>query len=239
MSIARHIDHAVLHPTQTDEDLRAACRMCDAVGAASVCVKPFMVPRAAELLRDSRVLVSTVIGFPHGGAATEIKAAEARLACAQGARELDMVVNLGQALAGAWDYVEADIRAVVEAARERGASVKVILETGLIESDETKRELCRVGERAGAALVKTSTGFGYVKDARGKLSATGATEHDVRLMRAACGPAVGVKASGGIRTLADARKFLALGATRLGTSATAALVAEERGDASATFASDY
>jgi deoxyribose-phosphate aldolase len=198
-----------------------------------------MVPRAAELLRDSRVLVSTVIGFPHGGAATEIKAAEARLACKQGARELDMVVNLGQALAGAWDYVEADIRAVVEAARERDALVKVILETGLIESDETKRELCRVSERAGAAFVKTSTGFGYVKDARGELFATGATEHDVRLMRAACGPGVGVKASGGIRTLADARKLLALGATRLGTSATAVLVAAERDGASATPPSDY
>ncbi len=228
MSIARYIDHAVLHPTQTEEDLRAACAMCRELGTASVCVKPYLVPRAAELLAGSPVLVSTVIGFPHGSAASEIKAAEARWACEQGARELDMVVNLGQALAGNWGYVESDIRAVVEAARARGAIVKVIFETGLIDNDETKRELCRISERCGAAFVKTSTGFGYVKTPDGKLLATGATEHDVRLMRATCSAAVGVKASGGIRSLADARRLIAHGATRLGTSATASLVAEER-----------
>jgi len=227
-SIAQYIDHAVLHPTQTDDDLRAACEMCADLGAASVCVKPYMIPLAAEYLAGSRTLVSTVIGFPHGGAATETKAAEATLACRQGARELDMVINVGRALAREWDYVEMEIRAVVTAAQHGGAIVKVILETGLIPDDEIKRTLCQISEHSGAAFVKTSTGFGYLKGPDGKLIATGATEHDIRLMRDACGSAMGVKASGGIRTLAEARNFIALGATRLGTSATQSLVAEER-----------
>ncbi len=226
-SIAQFIDHAVLHPTQTDTDLRAAAALCLQLKVASLCVKPYMVQLAAELLADSDVKVSTVIGFPHGSAATPTKAAEARLACQDGAVELDMVANVGRAAEGDWNYVEADIRAVVEAAAETGAVVKVIFETGLLSDDATKIGLCQASERAGAAFVKTSTGFGFVKQADGSMRATGATEEDIRLMRANC--SIGVKASGGIRTLADARRMIELGATRLGTSSTAALVAEEQG----------
>ncbi|MCA9240411.1 MAG: deoxyribose-phosphate aldolase [Planctomycetales bacterium] len=226
-SIVALIDHAVLHPTQTCADVRAACGLCDRLGVASICVKPSHVPLAAELLAGSAVKVSTVIGFPHGGTSTAAKAHETTLACQSGAVEVDMVVNLGQALAGDWEYVAADIAAVVEAARAGGALTKVILETGLLPDDAAKRRLCELSCQAGAAFVKTSTGFGYVKNDAGALVSTGATEHDIRLMRAACPSTVGVKASGGIRSYEDAAKFVELGATRLGTSGAKAIAAGE------------
>lgn len=225
------IDHAVLHPTQTDDDVRAACELCDRVGVASICVKPSHVPLAAELLKGSAVKVSTVIGFPHGGTTTKAKATETLEACQQGAVEVDMVVNVGKALAGDWDYVLADIKAVVDVARQAGTITKVIFETGLLPDDATKQKLCELSEQAGAAFVKTSTGFGFVKDDSGALQSTGATEHDIRLMRAACSDKVQVKASGGIRSYEDAVKLVALGATRLGTSGTEAIAAGEENKA--------
>lgn len=238
-SILPLIDHAVLQPTATDADVIAACRICDDAGVASICVKPCHVPLAAQELAGSKVLVSTVIGFPHGGTSTATKAAETRTACEQGTKEVDMVANLGKALSGDWAYVEADIRAVVEAARAHGAITKVIFETGILPNDDVKIGLCRASEAAGAAFVKTSTGFGYAKNAAGALEATGATEHDIQLMRSTCGPAVQVKASGGIRDLESARRLVALGATRLGTSATQALAAAEQGAAATTSTSQY
>jgi deoxyribose-phosphate aldolase len=231
MSIVALIDHAVLQPTQTDDDLREACRLCVEVGTASVCVKPSMVALTAELLAGSSVVPSTVIGFPHGGTTTGSKVCETEIAVVQGAREVDMVVNIGRALAGDWQFVGDDIRAVVEVATANGAITKVIFECGLLPNDDVKRRLCELSEAAGAAFVKTSTGFGMVKGDGGGMIATGATEHDIRLMRAACSPAVQVKASGGIRSFADAQKFVALGVTRLGTSGTAAIAAGERGEA--------
>ena len=228
-SLVKLIDHSVLQPVQTDDDVRAACALCHELGVASVCVKPSHVPLAVECLSGSSVLVSTVIGFPHGGSATPTKVAETELACRQGVREVDMVVNIGKVLFGDWPYVEQDIREVIDAARRHGAVTKVIFETGLLPSDEIKVRLCKISEAAGAAFVKTSTGFGYVKRPDGTLAATGATEHNVRLMREHCSPAVGVKASGGIRTHEDARRFVGLGATRLGTSSTKEIAAGERG----------
>ncbi|MCA9238072.1 MAG: deoxyribose-phosphate aldolase [Planctomycetales bacterium] len=231
MSVVSLIDHAVLQPTQTDADLRAACEMCIRVGAASVCVKPSMTPLTAELLAGSPVLVCTVIGFPHGGTSTGAKVRETEIAVAEGAREVDMVVNIGRVLAEDWQFVEDDIRAVVEAARAGGAITKVIFETGLLPTDELKIELCKCSERAGAAFVKTSTGFGMIKGDGGAMYSTGATDHDVSLMRANVSEKVGVKASGGIRSLADAQRFVELGATRLGASSTEAIAAEEAGAA--------
>jgi deoxyribose-phosphate aldolase len=228
-SVVKRIDHAVLQPTHTDDDVRRACALCVELGTASVCVKPCHVPLAAQYLAGSTVLVGTVIGFPHGSNATETKVAEVELACRQGAREVDMVANIAHALSGNWQLVEAEIRTVVQAARRAGAITKVILETGLLPDDETKIRLCKISEAAGAAFVKTSTGFGYLKQPDGVLVATGATEHDIRLMRANCGPAVQVKASGGIRSYEAARRFVELGATRLGTSATQEIAAAERG----------
>jgi deoxyribose-phosphate aldolase len=230
MNIVSLVDHAVLQPTQTDADLRAACNLCIEVGTASVCVKPSMVPLTAELLAGSKVLPSTVIGFPHGGTTTAAKVRETEIACREGAREVDMVVNIGRVVGGDWQYVADDIRAVVEAAKPAGVITKVIFETGLLPGDDLKIRLCQVSEKAGAAFVKTSTGFGMVKSNSGGMVATGATEHDIRLMRANCGPQVQVKASGGIRSYEDAKKFIALGATRLGTSATEAIAAGQRGE---------
>jgi deoxyribose-phosphate aldolase len=190
---------------------------------ASICVKPSHVPLACLLLRESTVVVSTVIGFPHGGTSTAGKVAETVAACDAGAREVDMVVNLGKVFSGDWDYVLADVQAVVDAAAERHAITKVIFETGLLTDDAQKIRLCEISEQAGAAFVKTSTGFGFVKDDNGHLASTGATEHDIVLMRKHTSDAVQVKASGGIRSFEDALRFVELGATRLGTSSTAAI----------------
>ena len=148
----------------------------------------------------------------------------------KGAVEVDMVANLGKVLSGDWKLVEADIRAVVEAARSHGAITKVIFECGLLPNDEVKIRLCQVSEAAGAAFVKTSTGYGFMKQADGTLAVTGATEHDVKLMRATCSPAVQVKAAGGMRSYADALRFVELGATRFGTSSTKIIAAGERGE---------
>ncbi|TWT48911.1 deoxyribose-phosphate aldolase [Botrimarina hoheduenensis] len=228
-NVVKLIDHAVLHPTQTSADVESACALCREVGVASICVKPSHVALATRLLAGSSVLPSTVIGFPHGGTSTAAKVAETHAACQDGAREVDMVVNLGAALAGEWSLVADDIAAVVAAAREHRAITKVIFETGLLPDDATKIKLCELSEAAGAAFVKTSTGFGFVKGDSGALTSTGATVADIRLMRGACSPAVQVKASGGIRSLEDALAMVEAGATRLGTSATAAIAAGKSG----------
>ncbi len=228
-SVVSLIDHAVLSPTQTDIDLRDACEMCIEVGTASVCVKPSMVVLASELLAGSAVVPSTVIGFPHGGTTTGAKVRETEIACREGAREVDMVVNLGRVMQQDWAYVESDIRSVIDVARAAGVITKVIFETGLLPNDGLKIRLCEICESAGAAFVKTSTGFGYLKAADGTLQATGATEHDIQLMRAHVSERVQVKASGGIRNYADALRFVELGATRLGTSGTLAITHGEQG----------
>lgn len=226
-SLVSLIDHAVLHPTQTSDDVRAACELCTRLKTASVCVKPSHVQLARELLDGSSVVPSTVIGFPHGCTTTAAKVAATTWACEDGAREVDMVINIAAALAKEWSIVAADIGAVVVEANRHDVITKVIFETGLIPDDEVKRELCRISEAEGAAFVKTSTGFGFVKQADGSLKATGATEHDIALMRATCSDGVQVKASGGIRSYEDAAKLVALGATRLGTSGTEAIAAGE------------
>ncbi len=227
MSIARHIDHSLLHPTLTDEQIRQGCRLARRLEVASVCVQPAAVPLAAEELAGSPVAVGTVVGFPQGAHATATKVYEAELACRQGATELDMVIHIGKALSGHWDYVAQDIREVVQAAHAREALVKVIFENDFLPSDEIKIRLCRICEEAGADYVKTSTGFGFVKQPDGHYAYRGATEHDVQLMRAHCSPRVKVKAAGGIRTYEQARRFVQLGAERIGASATETIVAQE------------
>lgn len=239
-SIARLIDHAVLHPTLTDAQLREGCELGRRLGVAAVCIKPYAVRVAAELLRDSPVAVCTVIGFPHGSAATEVKRFEVRQACRDGATEVDMVVNVGRVLSGDWPFVEADIHAVVAEAHEHGALAKVIFENEYLPGDEPKIELCRICARVGADFVKTSTGFGFVKRPDGTLGAIGATDHDLKLMHAHVDRRVGLKASGGVRTYQDALRVVELGATRIGTSSTAQIVEGQRtGQASSTAAQDY
>jgi deoxyribose-phosphate aldolase len=231
--LAGMIDHSLLHPTMTDQDLDDGCRLAAKYGVASVCIKPYAVKRAAELLRGTGVRVGAVVGFPHGGSATEVKRYETELACRDGATEIDMVINIGKALSGDWDYVERDIQAVCDEAHARGAKVKVIFENDYLgqggaglSGDAFKIKLCQLCDRAGADWVKTSTGYGFVKQADGHYSYQGATEHDLTLMRAHCPPRVQVKAAGGVRDLDGLIRVRDLGGTRCGATATAAMLEE-------------
>jgi deoxyribose-phosphate aldolase len=233
--LAKMIDHSLLHPTMTDAELEAGCRLAAKYGVASVCIKPYAVKRAAELLKGSGVLVGAVVGFPHGGSVTEVKRYETEVACRDGAAEIDMVINIGKALSGDWDYVERDIRAVCDEAHRHGAKVKVIFENDYLShggaglsSEDLKRQLCQISERAGADWVKTSTGYGFVKGPDGKYSYQGATERDLQLMRASCSPQVQVKAAGGVRDLDGLMRVRELGGTRCGATATAAMLDEYR-----------
>jgi deoxyribose-phosphate aldolase len=218
------IDYSLLPPVLTDSELRAGCERARALGVASVCIKPYAVPMAAELLAGSQVAVGTVVGFPHGSHDTEVKVFEAQLACRQHARELDMVVNVGKVLSRDWTFVEADIRAVVDAGHVAGAIVKVIFENDLLPDDSLKITLCEICRSLGADFVKTSTGYGFVRQPQGWYAYRGATEHDVALMKRHAGPTMQVKAAGGVRTHADAVRMRELGATRIGTSAPEALL---------------
>jgi len=225
------IDHSLLHPTMTDQELEDGCRLAARYRVASVCIKPYFVKRAAELLKGGGVKVGAVIGFPHGNSTTESKRYETQLACQDGAVEIDMVINIGKALSGDWDYVEHDIKAVCDEAHRHSAKVKVIFENDYLtsggaglSSDELKRKLGQISERAGADWIKTSTGYGFVKDADGKYSYQGATEADLRLMRQSVSNRVQAKAAGGLRDLNGLIRVRDLGATRCGASATAAIL---------------
>jgi deoxyribose-phosphate aldolase len=233
--LAGMIDHALLHPTMTDREIEEGCKLADKYQVATVCVKPYAVRQAVRCLHGSSVKVGCVIGFPQGSNSTECKRRETELACLDGAVEVDMVLNIGKAMSGDWDYVEADIRAVCDEAHKHGALVKVIIETDFLSSggaglsgDELKAKVCQLSEKAGADWVKTSTGFGFVKLKDGNYNYKGATEHDVALMRKTCSSKVRVKASGGVRDLDGMIRMRELGATRIGTSGTVALMEEYR-----------
>lgn len=229
------IDHSLLHPTLTDAELEEGCRVAARYGVASVCIKPYAVKRAAELLQGTGVLVGCVIGFPHGSSCTESKRYETELACRDGAVEIDMVINIGKALSGDWDFVERDVRAVCEEAHRHGARVKVIFENDYLAkggagltSEALKVRLCQICESAGADWVKTSTGYGFVKQPDGSYNYRGATEEDLRLMRANCSAHVQVKAAGGVRDLDGLMRVRDLGGTRCGATATAIMLDEYR-----------
>lgn len=217
--LAKTIDHSLLRPELTEAEVIAGCELAKHYNVASVCVKPYHVRLAAKLLRGSDVAVGTVVGFPHGSQTTETKVFEAKEAIANGAVELDMVINIGELRSGHADYVREDIRAVVQAARQSGKAVlvKVILENAYLR-DEQKVLGCRLVEEAGADFVKTSTGF----------APSGATIADLKLMRASVGPRVQVKAAGGVRTLDALLEVIDAGATRCGATATAAMLDEFR-----------
>ena len=226
--LAKMIDHSLLHPTMTDQELEAGCRLAAQYGVASVCIKPYAVRRAAELLQGSGVKVGAVVGFPHGSNLTEVKRYETERACQDGATEIDMVINIGKALSGDWDYVEQDVKAVCDQAHAQGAIVKVIFENDYLPDDAVKVRLCDICERAGADFVKTSTGYGFVKGPDGSYGYKGATEEDLTLMRAHCSEKVEVKAAGGVRDLDALIRVRQLGVTRCGATATAAMLDEFR-----------
>jgi deoxyribose-phosphate aldolase len=212
-SIALLIDHTLLKPEATVADIRKLCAEARQYGFASVCVNPFWVPVAATELAGSSVKVCTVVGFPLGASATEVKSFETGVALAEGALEIDMVINIGALRGGDHDAVREDIVAVVDTAHLGGAIVKVILETALL-TKEQKVTACLLARIAGADFVKTSTGF----------SNGGATVEDVTLLRQVVGAEMGVKASGGVRTLDDLKKMVAAGATRVGASASVQII---------------
>lgn len=222
LPIARIIDHTLLRPEATAAEIRKVCQEARLYGFASVCVNPHWVRLVAQELAGSAVKVCSVIGFPLGANMMAIKVSETEAALQAGAQEIDMVLNIGELRAGNHDTVGDEIRAVVNAAHAGGAIVKVILETALLD-DHQKVAACKLAKTAGADFVKTSTGFGP----------GGATVHDVELMRKTVGPEMGVKASGGIRTLEDLKKMVAAGATRIGASASVKIVEEAAGASSA------
>ncbi len=207
--ISKMIDHSLLNPSLSADDLEAGCRLARAYDVASVCILPYYLPRCVELLAGSTVQASTTIGFPHGGHTTAIKRAEAERAIADGCMELDMVVNISQVLSGGWIYVRADIAAVIEPAHAAGRKVKVIFENCYL-NDEQKIRLCEICGELGADWVKTSTGYGT----------GGATIEDLTLMRRHSPPQVQVKAAGGGRDMDTLLEVRALGVSRSGASRT-------------------
>ncbi|MGE5248910.1 MAG: deoxyribose-phosphate aldolase [Bacteroidota bacterium] len=211
--LAKVIDHSLLRPELTEAEVRAGCELAARYHTATVCVRPCDLPLAREVLKDSDVMVTTVVGFPHGNNLTEIKVAEAKKAMDEGARELDMVLNIGKLRSGQNDYVREDIKAVCDAAHARGVKVKVIFENAYL-TDEQKITACKLSEAAGADWVKTSTGF----------APSGATLEDLRLMRANASEKVQVKAAGGVRTLPALLDVIDAGATRCGATATATIL---------------
>ncbi|WP_247232719.1 deoxyribose-phosphate aldolase [Telluribacter sp. SYSU D00476] len=226
--LAKMIDHSLLHPTMTDADLKQGCDIARQYEVASVCIKPYAVAAAAQWLAGSDVLVGTVIGFPHGNSLVSIKVAEALQACRDGATEIDMVVNIGKVLQEDWDYVRQEIKAVTDACHAEGAIVKVIFENDYLPNDTYKIRLCEICSEVGADFVKTSTGYGFMKGGDGKYSYEGATEHDLKLMRQHSASQVQVKAAGGVRTLDDLLKVREWGVTRIGATATIAIIEEAK-----------
>ena len=223
-NLAKMIDHSILHPTMTDEDLKRECSVAKKYDVASVCVKPYAVKQAHELLKESGVLVGCVIGFPAGNSAINVKVFEAETACNDGAVEIDMVINIGKALQGDWDYITKEIKAVTTACHFYGAIVKVIFETDYINKETDVVKLCQICTEVGADYVKTSSGFGFVKQPNGDYTYQGATIPVLELMKKSVGPKVKVKAAGGVRTLDQLLAVQKAGCSRCGATATIAIM---------------
>jgi deoxyribose-phosphate aldolase len=231
LSLAKMIDHSLLHPTMTDRDLVNGCALAAKHHVATVCIKPYSVSLAVEQLAGTDVGVCTVIGFPHGNSKPVVKIFETEQAIDDGAAEIDMVINIGKVLSKDWAYVTGEIKAVNQACVSRGAILKVIFENDFLPADEYKIRLCEICSGANVAFVKTSTGYGFTKQVSGGYNYRGATEYDLTLMRKHCSQEVQVKAAGGVRTLDDLLRVKSLGVTRVGATATEAILAEakERG----------
>ncbi len=226
--LAKMIDHSLLHPTMTDKILEEGCELAKLYDVASVCIKPYAVKKAVELLLGSDVLVGTVIGFPHGNSAIDVKVFETQQAIKDGAVEIDMVVNIGKVLSEDWAYIEKEIGAVVAMTKKHDAILKVIFENDYLPEDKFKIKLCEICSALNVEFVKTSSGYGFNKGADGKYSYKGATDEDLKLMRKHAAAEVQVKAAGGVRTLDDLLRVKELGVTRAGATATAVILDEAK-----------
>jgi deoxyribose-phosphate aldolase len=226
--IAKMIDHSILHPVYSDIDLVRECEIAKLYQVATVCVKPFHTQMASLLLKGSGVEICSVIGFPHGNSTTGIKINETMQVIADGATEVDMVVNIGKVLQGDWDYVENEIYEINRACISNGAVLKVIFETDFLPDDEYIIRLCEICNNVKVAFVKTSTGYGFKKNDQGYYFYDGATIHNLKLMRKHCSPEIQIKAAGGIRNLDDIMKVRDLGVTRVGATATSIIMTEAK-----------
>ncbi|KAJ5266472.1 hypothetical protein N7478_009280 [Penicillium angulare] len=225
--IAKMIDHSLLHPTMTDAEFLAGIKIAKEHKVATACVKPYLIPLAKNELAGTDVLVCPVIGFPHGNSTTEIKVLEAKAAAEAGGKEIDMVVNIGKVLGGDWEYVTREIDEINRVVMRHGAILKVIFENDYLKPEHIIR-LCEICTDLGVAFVKTSTGYGFVKQADGSYNYLGATVSDLKLMRQHSGSKVQVKAAGGVRTLDDLLHVMSLGVTRIGATATVAILDEAK-----------
>ena len=226
--LAKMIDHSILHPAMTDEDLRKECEIARQYDVASVCVKPYAVKQAVQYLKGSDVEVGCVIGFPHGNSSIEVKVFETKKAVEDGATEIDMVINIGKALGNQWDYTEKEIGSILKITKENNAILKVIFENDYLPDDSFKIRLCEICSKLKVDFVKTSTGFGFVKGPDGRYSYDGATDHDLELMRKHSDPDIQVKAAGGVRTLDQLLRVRELGCTRSGATTTVAILEEAK-----------
>ena len=226
-SLAKMIDHSLLHPTMTDESIISGCQLARQYNVATACIKPYAIPLAKSILDGSNVGVCAVIAFPQGNSATSIKVREAGEAVAAGATEIDMVINIGKALGGDWEYVSDEIKAINQTVVQGGAILKVIFENDYLE-DAQIIKLCEICSEHAVAFVKTSTGYGFVKQPNGFYAYAGATDHALRLMREHAAAGVQVKAAGGVRTLDDLLRVRKLGVTRIGATATKEILEEAK-----------
>ncbi len=226
-SLAKMIDHSLLHPTMTDAEILEGCDIARKYDVATVCVKPYAAAMCKEALEGCGVQVCSVIGFPHGNNTTAIKVAETEQAIRDGSSEIDMVINIGKALGDNWEFVRADIDAVNQACLKNGAILKVIFETDYLQ-DSHIIKLCQICSELRTAFAKTSSGYGFVKQPGGDYNYKGATEHVLTLMRRHCAPEVQIKAAGGVRTLDQLLQVRALGVTRIGATATVSMLDDAR-----------
>lgn len=225
--ISKMIDHSLLHPAMTDKELIDGCLTAVKYNTASVCIKPYAVTEAVKLLNNTSTVVCAVIGFPHGNSHTDIKVEETIRACEDGAAEIDMVINIGKALSGEFGYVRDEIKAINDSCISHGAILKVIFENDFL-TDDVILSLCRIANEVKPAFIKTSTGYGFVKTDNGFYTYAGATDHHLKLMRANTDSSIAIKAAGGVRTLKDLLKVRSVGVTRIGATATAAIVEEAK-----------
>ena len=225
--LSKMIDHSLLHPTMTDADIRKGCELARRYNVATACVKPYAIALARSILSGSTVAVCAVIGFPHGNSSTRNKVIEADEAARAGGAEIDMVINIGKALGGDWAYVRAEIKAINDVVVANGALLKVIFENDYL-ADSHIIKLCEICSAVGVAYVKTSTGYGFVKQDNGSYAYKGATVPQLRLMRRHCPASVQIKAAGGVRTLDDLLLVRSVGVSRIGATATQVILEEAR-----------